>query len=124
MSVQENLRAKYAERDALVRQRVQEYQRDIEGPLTFSEVVYERDFLSGLYWEDGFEDDVQAYCAYLWHLSPFGDDSADLRFALFRYHMDEQEASFGWAKDDIKKDLALERYKRYKKKKEDSHIAA
>jgi hypothetical protein len=121
MPVLENLRAKYAQRDALVLQRVQEYQRDIEEPLTFCEVVEEHDFLSPLYWEDGFVDDVQAYSAYLWYAKPFGDDSAALDSALFDYHMSEQEASFGWAVDDIKDDLARERDK---KKKEDSHITA
>jgi hypothetical protein len=121
-SLMVNLRAKYAQQDALVLQRVQEYQRDIEEPLTFSEVVKEQDFLSDLYWEDGVVDNVQAYCAYLWHLSPFGEEeSAALDNALFEYHMSEQEASFGWAVGDIKDDLALERYK---KKKEDSHITA
>lgn len=122
MSVLENLRANYSAKDALVLQRVQEYQRDIEEPLTFSEVVVEQDFVSELYWEDGFEDGVQAYCAYLSYLSPFGEkDSAALDSALFQYHMSEQEASFGWAVDDIKDDLSFERYK---KKKEDSHITA
>jgi len=139
-SLMENLRAKYAQRDALVLQRVQEYQtsdpklcdvrplqpapllRDIEEPLTFCEVVDDHDFLSPLYWEDGVVDDVQAYCAYLFYAEPFGEeDSTALSNALFEYHMSEQEASFGWAVDDIKEDLALERHK---KKKEDSHIAA
>jgi hypothetical protein len=122
-SLMVNLRAKYAQRDALVLQRVQKYQREIEEPLTFSEVVDEYEFLSELHWEDGVVDDVQAYCAYLSHLSPFGEeDSAALSNALFEHHMSAQETTFENASADLKEDLVKSGY--FETEKENSHITA
>ena len=109
--------------DALVLQRVQKYQREIEEPLTFSEVVDEYEFLSELYWEDGVVDDVQAYCAYLFYAEPFGEeDSAALNNALFEHHMSAQETTFENASADLKEDLVKSGY--FETEKEDSHITA
>jgi hypothetical protein len=125
-SLMVNLRAKYAQQDALVLQRVQEYQayqRDFGQPMTWDEVVEERDFFSPLYWDDGVRDGVQAYCAYLFYAKPFGEkDSEALRWGLFRFHIHEQETTFEKALADLTEDLVETRY--LETEKEDSHKAA
>ena len=122
-SLMVNLRAKYARRDALVLQRVQEYQRDVGEPMTWDEVLEERDFLSPLYWDDGISDGVQAYCAYLFAATPFGQSNSEaLRWGLFHFHIHEQETTFENALDDLKEDLVKNGY--FDTEKEDSHITA
>ena len=122
-SLMVNLRAKYAQWDALVLQRVQEYQRDVGEPMTWDEVLEEKDFFSPLYWEDGVVDDVQAYCAYLFAATPFGQSNSEaLRWGLFHFHIHEQETAFENALDSLKEALVESGY--LDTKKEDSHITA